>query len=254
MTKVLKLLMPVFFLASYAVAAYVIYYGVNDVFSIQNSFQVVIGNLIFIFLLLLYAHFVCNVQWSELLTTKLNLKKGLVILAMIPGIQFLTGRVILILMKYFHYTYSLEIRELGELKLFIFDALFALILAPIMEELLFRFCVISSYRTFVGKMYGMIIGAILFGYMHATMSVRMRAIVMGIILGVIFLMTNDLLVCILIHSGSNLVVTICACLSLYIQDEEVMSVASSEIYVNNPILVVSVLISLLGAAVLFKRC
>lgn len=173
---------------------------------------------------------------------------------MIPGIQFLTGRVILILMKHFHYTYSLEIRELGELKLFIFDALFALILAPIMEELLFRVCVISSYQTFVGKMYGMIIGAILFGYMHATMSVRMRAIVMGIILGVIFLMTNDLLVCILIHSGSNLVVTICACLSLYIQDEEVMSVASSEIYVNSPILVVSVLISLLSAAVLFKRC
>lgn len=254
MKKLIKLLLPLLFLIGYTISAHFIYWGVNeDVFSIKDSLQIVIGNLILIAGLLLYARYVCFNQWKELLKTKLKFREGFIILLMIPGIQFLMTRIISILMKCFHYTCTPTIMDLGETHLFVFDALFALLIAPLIEELLFRFCIISSYNSRTGKVYGMVVGAVLFGWMHSTVPVRAEAIVLGLILGIIFLATNSILICIIIHSGFNFVITISACISSYIQNEEIISFASSLIYVNTPILLAAVFISLLGAALLLKN-
>lgn len=162
MKKLIKLLLPLLFLIGYTISAHFIYWGVNeDVFSIKDSLQIVIGNLILIAGLLLYARYVCFNQWKELLKTKLKFREGFIILLMIPGIQFLMTRIISILMKCFHYTCTPTIMDLGETRLFVFDAMFTLLIAPLIEELLFRFCIISSYNSRTGKVYGMVVGAVL---------------------------------------------------------------------------------------------
>lgn len=254
MAKVIKLFIPILFLVFYSITSYFIYYGVDDsVFSIKDTIQIVTGNFILIMLLLLYARFVCGSQWGEMFNTKLRLKEVVIVLLMIPGIEFSLDRIVISFMDYFHYSYTPVIRDLGEFKIFLFDALFAVLIAPLLEELIFRFCIISLYHSLVGKLFGMIVGSVLFGYMHSTVSARLSAMFMGIILGLVYLMTDDLVVCILFHAGVNLLITICACVSSYIQNEDMISFVSSVIYVNVPILLISVSISLIGAVILYKK-
>lgn len=254
MKKIFKLFLPVLVLLFYSLFSFCIYYGVNDdVFSIKDTVQIVAGNLILIALLLLYARFICGSRWNDIFNIKMKLKEIVIVLLMIPGIQFLSDKAVISFLECFQETYAPEIRDLGEFKIFLFDALFASIIAPVLEELLFRLCIISSYHTIPGKLYGIIVGSILFGYMHSTIPARLSAMIFGIILGVVFWATGNLLLCIIIHAGSNLLITICACVSIYLQSEETISFVSTALYVNTPILVVSVVISFLGAVLLFQK-
>lgn len=254
MGKILKLFLPIVFLLFYMMASFVIYYDVDEeVFRIKDSVQIVLGNVLFIGILLLYARYFCSVRIGELLETRLYWKKILIILITIPGIQFLVNRCIMLLLSGTHYAGTAEIRELGEMKAFLFDALFAVLIAPVMEELFFRFCLISSYHSIKGKVYGMLFGSVLFGIMHSTLYVRLGAMITGFALGTIYLLTEDLLMCILIHAGINLLVTLCASVSFFVQDAAIISFVSSKIYVNNLILFISMSVSLIGVVWLLRR-
>lgn len=254
MGKVLKCSLPIVFLFFYMLASSVIYYGVDDeVFRVKDSVQTVLGNILLIGILLLYARHFCSATVGDLLKTGLHWKKVLIILMTIPGIQFLANRCVIMLLSGTQYAATAKIRDLGEIKGFLFDALFALLIAPVMEELLFRFCLISSYQSMKGKIYGMLFSSVLFGAMHSTLYARLETIITGFVLGTIYLLTQDLLMCILIHAGLNLLVTLCACISFFVHDATVISCVSSEFYVNNLILFISVAVSILGFVWLFRQ-
>lgn len=250
MKKILKGLLPILFTAGYVISSQIIYYGVDeDVFSIKDMFQQVAGNIIIIAVLLMYARFVCTEQWEKLPERRISLKEIFIILLMIPGFHFLIDRLVILFVRYsgqMEVPIALTIRDLGEIRIFLFDALFALLIAPLMEELLFRFCLLSSYHSLAGKIYGVVCGAIIFGWMHGTKTMRISAVISGVILGIVFIVTNNIFICIVIHAGINLLVTICACVMVSVQNEQVISFVQSVIYVNPPILLISLLFSLLG--------
>lgn len=255
--KTLKLFLPVLFLASYTISSHFIYYGINDnVFRVKDVIQQIAGNLLFILLLFLYAHLVCNKQWKMVKKKKLQFGDALLILLMIPGIQFLIDRIVILWIKQLSASgpsLSPVIRDIGEIRLFLFDALFAILIAPLLEEMLFRFCLISSYHSVTGKIYGMVCATVLFGYMHSTISNRISSLIFGLITGSLFLLTQNIFICILIHAGVNLYITICACISSYLQNKNLISFSLSVIYVNTPILLVTLCFSLFGAVLLFRR-
>lgn len=257
MKKILKLFLPILFSGMYVISAGIIYYGVtDDVFSIKDSCQMVVGNLILIALLYLYAKFICKRDWKNIKNTSLNFKKGILIFMMVPGIQFLIYRIVIRIMTYVGYEAMPFVGDVGEIKVFVFDAFFAIIIAPVVEEMIFRLCLISSYHSKAGKMYGMIAGAVIFGWMHSTIPARVGAVFLGLFLGIAMLVTDDVLVCILIHASVNFIVTICGCVIAATRNEEIIAVVLSLVYVNTPILLCSILVSVIGAILLYKnkRC
>lgn len=258
MKRFLKLFLPIILSGIYAIAVVAIYHGVNDdIFSIKDSCQMVAGNLVLIVLLYLYAKFICKRDWKNITNTDLDFKKGILILMMVPGIQFLIDRIDIGIMTFAGYEPLPFVGDLGEIKLFVFNALFAVIIAPVMEEMLFRLCLISSYYSRAGKIYGMIVGAVIFGWMHSTIPARVSAMVTGLVLGIVMLVTDDVLICILIHAGINFTVSICGCVIAATRDEEIMALVLSMMYVNTPILLCSILVSVACAVLLYKskkRC
>jgi len=253
MKKLIKLLLPILFLIGYVCFSYFIFDGINeDVFLWQDCLRIVLGNVFVIILLLGYMKLIGIPVKRILKNCNLNIRKIGFIWLIIPGVHFLFSRIILVVMEKWNYTYMPTILELGDKKLFVFDTLFALLLAPLLEELLFRACILSSYRTLAGKLYGIFVSSFLFGFSHSGTFQRAGTTVTALILSILYLKTNDLLLCVFIHSSINLMLSICASIVIYLKDYNMMHLSSSIIFVCNPILAVALLLSCIGAILYYK--
>ncbi len=71
------------------------------------------------------------------------------------------------------------------------------------EELLFRGVILSNLKPY-GKGMAVLVSALLFGLMHMNLSQFLYATVAGVVLGVVYMATNSLWLCILIHFANNL--------------------------------------------------
>ena len=71
------------------------------------------------------------------------------------------------------------------------------------EELLFRGVIITHLRPY-GKGIAVLASALLFGIMHMNLSQLLYATAAGVVLGVVYVSTNSLWLCILIHFANNL--------------------------------------------------
>ncbi len=71
------------------------------------------------------------------------------------------------------------------------------------EELLFRGVILSNLKPY-GKGMAVIISALLFGLMHMNLSQLLYATAAGVVLGVVYVTTNSLWLCILVHFANNL--------------------------------------------------
>lgn len=72
------------------------------------------------------------------------------------------------------------------------------ILAPIMEELIFRFGLISIFKQ-RGEWFAIICSALFFGVAHFNLIQSTYAFIVGVLLGYIYIRTNNLLSTIIIH-------------------------------------------------------
>lgn len=70
------------------------------------------------------------------------------------------------------------------------------ILAPVVEELIFRYCICNFYRN---ERVAIIVSALLFGVAHMNLIQSSYAIVLGLILAVIYVKTRNLTTCTIIH-------------------------------------------------------
>lgn len=71
------------------------------------------------------------------------------------------------------------------------------------EELLFRGMIISNLKPY-GKGMAVLVSALLFGLMHTNLSQLLYATAAGVVLGAVYVMTNSLWLCMLIHFFNNL--------------------------------------------------
>lgn len=87
------------------------------------------------------------------------------------------------------------------------STLSTVIVAPISEELLFRGVFLNRLKLFVPTSFAVLISSILFGAMHHYGSV-ISAIVFGVCMCILYLKTQNILVCILAHFLNNLLAEI----------------------------------------------
>lgn len=109
-------------------------------------------------------------------------------------------RFMLLAIKLLGRTYDLKAVGIGRVNFFIYTLLIAVVINPIMEELLFRVCMIEIYRTLLGKVYGIIVSALLFGFAHSSVQHQISAMCIGIILGIIYILSENVVACILVHA------------------------------------------------------
>ena len=82
-------------------------------------------------------------------------------------------------------------------------AVYAVIIAPVGEEFVFRKIIIDRTRSFGGPIC-IILSAIMFGLMHGNIIQAIPAFGAGLVLGYLYYRYGRLLPCILIHAGINL--------------------------------------------------
>jgi len=88
------------------------------------------------------------------------------------------------------------------------------ILAPIMEELMFRGIILNKLLSTTSKWPAILISSFLFGFIHLNLIQGLNAFVLGIILSLIFIKCRSIIPCILGHSLNNLLSIICSFITL----------------------------------------
>lgn len=79
----------------------------------------------------------------------------------------------------------------------------AVVIAPIVEETLFRGLILDSVRTRFGAFWAVIVSALIFGAFHGLPQQAFNAMVVGLFLGYIYVRTSSLGAVILIHMLNN---------------------------------------------------
>ena len=82
--------------------------------------------------------------------------------------------------------------------------LYVLILAPIIEEALFRYLIFNIIRKFLKDRWAIIIQAVLFGLYHGNIVQIIYAFLLGLLLGWIRAKTEHLLYCLIFHCLFNI--------------------------------------------------
>lgn len=86
----------------------------------------------------------------------------------------------------------------------VFYGLNIVIIAPIMEEIIFRGYFVTQCRFDLGYKPAIIFGAILWGILHMNPYQFLYSFIMGLVLNIIFIETNSILFTIIIHMGNNI--------------------------------------------------
>lgn len=100
----------------------------------------------------------------------------------------------------FSSTGSVEIDHPYQLVLLMFSSA---VIPAFAEELLFRGVILANLKPF-GKGMAVLVSALLFGLMHMNLSQFFYATVAGVVLGLVYMATNSLWLCILIHFANNM--------------------------------------------------
>lgn len=79
-----------------------------------------------------------------------------------------------------------------------------LLVAPVFEEIIFRGIILEQLSIRYSKIMSVLVSAVLFGVFHFNFIQGINAFFLGIILGTIYVKTNSLVPCILVHFTNNL--------------------------------------------------
>ena len=116
---------------------------------------------------------------------KMNSKAFFQLLCVFLGVQ-LPAELIFLLMEevfnFFGYSVMSSIEEATASSTTLFMLLYTIIVAPVVEELIYRGIVLVSIEKF-GKVYAIMISALLFGLMHGNIPQSIFAFIVGIVLG-----------------------------------------------------------------------
>ncbi|SDM69089.1 CPBP family intramembrane glutamic endopeptidase [Acetanaerobacterium elongatum] len=74
----------------------------------------------------------------------------------------------------------------------------AVLAAPIFEELLFRGGLVSTLKPF-GNWFAVLVSAVLFGFAHGSVAQMLYATALGIVLGMVFIKSGSVIPCMLMH-------------------------------------------------------
>ncbi|MCR5508387.1 MAG: CPBP family intramembrane metalloprotease [Lachnospiraceae bacterium] len=95
--------------------------------------------------------------------------------------------------------------------------LYVAFLAPLLEEILFRFVIYKLVRKVINAWAALVIQAVLFAIYHSNAVQRIYAFLLGLLLGYLIMKTERLLYCIVFHCAFNITGIILDSLSNKIQ-------------------------------------
>lgn len=79
----------------------------------------------------------------------------------------------------------------------------SVVLAPILEEIIFRGVILETVRSRWGKMWGVVVSSLLFGAVHGIPQQTINACLVGALLGGVYIATDSLLAVIILHAINN---------------------------------------------------
>lgn len=79
------------------------------------------------------------------------------------------------------------------------------LLAPVVEEILIRGCILNSLQSKYGIILALLISSLLFAVLHFNFVQTLSAVICGLILGLLYINTGSLFSCILAHSLYNII-------------------------------------------------
>lgn len=82
--------------------------------------------------------------------------------------------------------------------------LFLVVLAPVLEELLFRGIILDGYLKNYSPLMSILVSSLLFALFHGNLVQGIGALVMGILVGIIYWQIKSIAFCISLHSLNNL--------------------------------------------------
>lgn len=88
------------------------------------------------------------------------------------------------------------------------------ILAPIMEEIMFRGLILNNLLSKKSIWFSVIISSLIFGIIHFNLVQGINAFILGIFLAITYIKTRNLWVCILGHFLNNLISVVCLTINL----------------------------------------
>lgn len=175
-----------------------------------NSYELIIMTLSYIGAFYVFKKVISKNVKLEISNNKINIKYLLIYSVIIMSIGFIGDYVVKFLNDifkffgfYFIETNVTDIFSYNNIYEFIIVFIYACIVAPILEELLFRGYVINLFKKY-GKKTAIIISACMFGITHAEFMQILPAIFCGIILGILYIKTNNIKVCIACHMINNI--------------------------------------------------
>lgn len=90
------------------------------------------------------------------------------------------------------------------------------IVGPILEEMLFRKCLIDNLLKFNGKYKAIIVSSIIFSLVHSGIFTILYTFILGIVLGYIYLKYQDIKASMIVHIMANLIVIFVYDFNVYI--------------------------------------
>ena len=175
-----------------------------------NSYELIIMILSYIGAFYVFKTIISKNVKLEISHNKLNIKYVVIYSIIIMSIGFIGDYIVKFLNNifksfgfYFIETNVTDIFSYNNTYEFIIVFIYACVIAPILEELLFRGYAINLFKKY-GKKTAILISACMFGITHAEFMQILPAIFCGIVLGILYIKTNDIKVCIACHMINNI--------------------------------------------------
>jgi|GEM_PF-3528950 len=126
---------------------------------------------------------------------------------------------------------------------FVLNLFVMAVLPAILEELVFRGCVLRVLRPY-GDLYAIVISAVLFGLMHGNLRQIPFATIVGFVLGYLYVVTGNIWMPILVHFTNNAISVVSEYLSFSLTEEQ-----SSNMYVS--VILQLIVVGIVAVALLF---
>lgn len=175
-----------------------------------NSYELIVMILSYIGAFYVFKTIISKNVKLEISHNKLNIKYVVIYSIIIMSIGFIGDYIVKFLNDifksfgfYFIETNVTDIFSYNNIYEFIIVFIYACVIAPILEELLFRGYAINLFKKY-GKKIAILISACMFGITHAEFMQILPAIFCGIVLGILYIKTNDIKVCIVCHMINNI--------------------------------------------------
>jgi len=87
----------------------------------------------------------------------------------------------------------------------LFLILSSVIVGPIVEEIIFRYILVSKLEKFNNKIFTILIASFIFAFMHSNIINMIYSFLLGVILNVVYVKNKNLLYPLIVHSSANLI-------------------------------------------------